>query len=133
MGFKISQLKTDLKRETEGAWVDYRPGVRLRIARVNNPNYDALLRKLGKPYRSQLRREDLAGDVLDDIVRKVFAETVLLDWEGIEDDDGKPVPYSKEQALAYLTDIPDFYRDVQELAGQAALFRIAERDDSVGN
>src|SRR3954466_8769898 len=55
------------------------------------------------------KRKNGAVDPLerDRITGESMLEHVLLGWRGVEDDNGQPIPYSKDQARIYLTD-PDY-------------------------
>ncbi len=48
-----------------------------------------------------LDNEFLLGSIDNDI--QFFVENVMVSWEGLIDDDGNAVPYSKENALEILT------------------------------
>lgn len=111
---KLNELKTDVKKETNGMWLDFALGIRLKIARARNPNYQELLRELTEPHRSDLRKDQVEQKVIDataDILKQVRAKTILLDWENIEDEKGVEIPYSPEKALEFFRDpeLKDFY------------------------
>lgn len=136
MAFKISSLKTDTKRETEGVWHDWYAGARLKVARARNPRFVAKIRKLSRNLRGIGRRglrDDAAMEQLEDITRKAYAETILLDWSGLAGDDGKEIPYSKETAYDWLTKYSDMYLDVQEMAEDAESYREDQIEESEKN
>ncbi|GAI86252.1 unnamed protein product [marine sediment metagenome] len=107
----IESIKTDLKKETEGVWVDFEVGIRLKIARARNVAYRESMRKIMEPRRKTIREGGMELEELQDLVKQVQAETVLLDWENIEDKDGNSIKHSSEQALAFFNDpeLRDFY------------------------
>ena len=123
---KVSRFATDLTLEEEGVWVDIGEGAKLKVARVGNPNYQKRIRQLRAPYRSQIRQKSLPEDVSDKLVIQAFSECILLDWEGLEDDKGKPIKYSQENALELLTNLKDFRALVGEIAMEHETFRRAE-------
>lgn len=108
---KINAIKTDVRKENEGVWVDFVLGIKLLIARARNPKYLALMQRLVDPHRQEIRSNEMDLEVLNDILKQVRAETVLLDWENIEDDKGITIPYSSEKALEFFKDpeLKDFY------------------------
>ena len=55
------------------------------------------------------------------MMEDVMAETLLLGWEGITQD-GKPVPYSREQARTYLR-IKDFRKKIAGFSDNFEAFR----------
>ena len=107
----IDRIKTDLQKETQGVWIDFEVGIRLKIARARNPAYRELMRKLTEPHRKTIREGGMELEELEDLQRQVRAETILLDWENIEDATGKTIKYSPEQALEFFKDLElrDFY------------------------
>lgn len=107
----IDKIKTDLQKETQGVWIDFEVGIRLRIARARNPAYRELMRKLTEPYRKTIREGGMEIEELEDLQRQIRAKTILLDWENIEDETGKTIEYSSEQALEFFKDLElrDFY------------------------
>jgi hypothetical protein len=125
---KISRFATDLDLEENGVWVDIGEGAELLVARVGNPRYSEAIRKLTKPVRQQLRNDTLPADKMDEIMLKAFSETILLDWKGIEDDNGKPIKYSTENAYQLMRDLKDFRAIVDEIARAGEAYRKEERE-----
>lgn len=125
---KISKFATDLDLEEEGVWVEIGDGAKLKVARVGNPRYRERIRQLTKPYRNQIRSSTLPEDISDDLVLKAFSECILLDWEGLEDDKGKPITYSKEHAYELLKGLRDFRSLVAEIAQEQETFRRNEAE-----
>lgn len=132
---KLSKFKTDKSMETEGVWVDVADGLRLKVARIGNPAYKTHIRRLGKPHVNMIRHANQAVDldVMDALTVKAMAANVLLDWEGLEDEDGNPIPYSVKKAEELMTDVPDFRAMVEGFASDAELFRTEEMTDAAGN
>ena len=127
---KISNFATDLDLEENGVWVDIGDGARLKLARVGNPAYTKLQRELAKPYRQQLRRNAMPAEKLLDIQLQLLSKTVLIDWEGLEDDKGKPIKPSVEHAYDLLKGLKDFRRLVEELADEQATFALIETEEA---
>ena len=130
---KISEFKTDPRLEQDGVWVEAGAGLRLLVASADNPKYEQYLRRLGKPYRLQIRNGTVRPDVMRDITMQAAARHVLLDWEKLQDEDGNDVSYSEKQALAYFKEVPRFFNTVMEFAQNGALFREEEEEDARGN
>lgn len=135
-----SQFTTDTKLEREGILLEYgtaRNGqpITIRIARAGGANAQYLKRMeaLVKPYRRQIQTETIDGKVVEKLIRQVYAETVVLGWENVEDRDGNPLPYSRDNCLKLFDDLPDLFLDIQEQAQRAALFRAELREADAGN
>lgn len=109
----INDIKTDINKEVEGVWVDFSMGIRLKIARARNPKYTELLQALVAPVKIEVRDGKINQDELEDILKQVRAETILVGWENIEEN-GVEVPYSSERALEYFMnpELKDFYHFV---------------------
>lgn len=126
---KISKFATDLTLEEEGVWVDIGEGAKVKVARIGNPKYRARLRELQKPYRRQIRLDTLPEDLNDEIVIRAIADTILLDWSGIEDDKGKAIKYSKDAAFELLKGLRDFRGLIADIALEQQTFRREEEEE----
>lgn len=105
---KLSGLKVNLQALEQGAWVDNIPemeGLRLKVRGVGNKDWRKLQSRL---LDSVPRKKRVGGrldpDEQDRISTTLLRDTGLVDWDGLEDDDGKPLPYSKETAGKLLAD-----------------------------
>jgi len=107
----IALIKTDLQKETQGVWIDFEVGIKLKIARARNLAYRELMTKLTEPHRKTIREGGMEFEELEDILKQVRAETILLDWRNIEDEAGNIITYSAKQALEFFRDpeLRDFY------------------------
>lgn len=132
------QFKTDTDLEKQGIVLDYGT-FRVRVARMggSNKKFVAQLEQRTKPLRRAIQADTVDRTKLIDVVREVFVDTVILDWEtnvgtesfpdwkqGIEASDGVSLlEFNRENVLDTLRNLPDLYDDLQEQAGKAALFR----------
>lgn len=123
---KISKFATDLDLEENGVWVDIGEGGEILVARMGNPRYQKAVQSISKPHRTQIRQKTISEDLSDELLLKAMAETILLDWKGIEDDKGKVIKYTKDTAFKLLRDLRDFRNLVVELATEQAAFRREE-------
>jgi hypothetical protein len=104
---KLNEIAVDVEREEEGDWTDIPtlPGIRVKIRSIHSAAHRRLQSKLMRRVtRATVRGADVDIDEIDRINTRCLLEAVLLDWEGITDDKGKPVPYSREMAETLLTD-----------------------------
>lgn len=129
---------TDKALETGGVWHELGAGVKVKIARMGTPEYNATLRRLAQPHKNLARRVMEDSDLIDEADLVVFkkieaqamAEHVLVDWQGFTESDepGSPaVPYSIEKALEYIQASDDFRKLLTELAGKASNFKEATK------
>lgn len=120
----IERIKTDIKKEEEGVWIDFAEGIRLKIARARNIKYMEYLRDLVEPVRGDIRHDKLEAESFAEILLKVRAKTILLDWKNIEEA-GKPVLYSVEKAEEYFRnpELKDFYKFVVAVSENADQYK----------
>ena len=110
---------------TKGVWIDYGKSTSIKIARAGGANkaYQAALLKLSNEYKHQIQSEVLGEEVAGTLMLEVFVDTIILDWEGIKDKNGEEMPFTKENARKLLTDLPDLFIDLRQMAGNITLFR----------
>lgn len=131
---KLNSLKTNAAAAIEGRWVKDMPGlgnIEVRVLGTNNPAYR---RRLQAMYRAlpPAKRKNGAIDPIenDRIIGTCLLDHCLLDWRNVEDDDGNPIPYSREAATPLLTE-PDFaaFRDGVLAAASSVDDEEAEADE----
>ena len=103
---KIARI--DVDKLEQGDWVSDIPEageLRIKTRGAQNKDWRKLAVKLTSAVPRSRRGADgsLAPEDNDKILAVLLRDTAILDWEGLEDEDGKPLPYSKEQANEYLT------------------------------
>lgn len=127
--------ETDTKLENEGVWVSISKDIKVKVAALGNKAHQEILEKLLKPYKSQIRKNLLDKELEEDIHVQAIAKTILIDWEGMTDRDGKPLPYSYENAYKLLTDekLKRFKGDILYLAKEAETFKTEEKEEAVKN
>jgi len=131
---------TDRNIEKTGVWLEYGKNskdqpIRIRIARAGGANdaYNKRIEAKTRPVRRQIQTETLPPDQLKEIVMQVFAETVVLSWENMEDADGNDLAFTRENVIKVFTDLPDLFLDVQEQANRTVLFRKDIQEVASGN
>lgn len=129
--------KTDVAKSSKGIWVDYEGGIRFRIARAGNVAYQAKLRELLADNLPSLRHrkgQQFSDQELEAHLRAA-AECVLVDWDGIEGDDGAVLPYSVDAAYAILSsdETQEVAAFVWGVASDAAAYRKSSVEAALGN
>jgi hypothetical protein len=121
---RLDQLRIDRKKAASGVWIGYALGIELKIARIGNPNYVLKLAALASGIRPDLR--GLANStIMQDLVKQSIAETVLVGWKNLTDDEDKPIKYSGKKALEMLKDpeLADLYDFIVEFSTNMENFR----------
>lgn len=119
---------TDPELETEGVWLKF-PGDRkicIRRAGGANKRYLRLAQTAIKPFKRQIERGTMDPGETDRVMREVYAKSIVSDWEGIDDENGAPVPCTVENIVAFFNAFPEIFAEVLEYAGEMATF--AERE-----
>lgn len=136
---KLGDLTVDVAKAEQGGWVDNIPeleGLRLKVRSANNKDWRKLM---GRLIDAVPRRKRVGGRLdpaeQDRITSICLRDACLLDWGGLEGDDGKPLAYTKELAEKFLTD-PQYgkFRDgVLWAASVVAEQQTADTEDDVKN
>jgi len=125
-------FKTDPRCETEGVTLDYGDGVKIRIARAggSNKNYIKAMDRLGRKYHRELGLDILPEETATRLYQELYADSVILGWEGVSDEAGNLLPFSREAVLKVFADLPDLWNDVRAQAQSIELFRadLTERE-----
>lgn len=128
-------FKTDKSIETTGIELQYDDGVYIKIARAGGANkrFQKTLERKARPYRRAIQTETFSPELAEEMLVEVYAESVILGWRGVKDEAGKKMEFSKENCIKLLTDLPDLFKDIQDQANKAALFRAVLQEDSSKN
>ena len=132
---RISSLKSDHKKETEGVWVEWEHGVSLLVARLNNPGFQAFVRKATKERTKDIRSGSFSDGEMERVSIEAMGHHVLLGWKNIESDDGEPLEWTAERAVELLSDpdLRDLYQFVLTQANERELYRRDIEEESKGN
>jgi hypothetical protein len=130
----INTLRTDLDKQLHGTWVPYAEGIELKIARWGNEKFLEAQRAAIEQRQVVLHAKELSEDQRLDANKEAASRTILLDWRNLEDD-GVPVVYSPEQALAYFRDpeLATFWTFVFLQSLEEANFRKARLEAGLKN
>ncbi len=131
---RLRDMAIDPNAIEQGEWVGDLPGlegVRVLVRGIGNAEYRRLNTKLMRKVSPQESVAGLSPERSDAIMTQLLAETVLLGWEGIEDDDGQPLVYSRETATRLLGD-PAMrrFRDAVSFAATTVGERRAEQQEA---
>tara|TARA_B100000700_G_scaffold189815_1_gene209173 strand:- start:41464 stop:41859 length:396 start_codon:yes stop_codon:yes gene_type:complete len=121
MGFNAQ--RNDNAKALRGAWRDIMGG-RFLIARAGNENFLTAQERNGK------RTATTAAERQQALYRSI-AEGILLDWQEVEDAEGKAIPYSVDAAVQVLNDNPDLVTAVLSEANDMENFRREDVDQQI--
>jgi hypothetical protein len=123
----LNKFKTDPELD-EGSWVKL-GDADIKIARIGSPRYQSAVARRLKPHRESLELGVMSEAEAQKIEHELLADFILLDWKGV-DLDGKPLPYSRENALQALK-IEVFCAWVKDQARDLENFRAKETAEAV--
>ena len=126
------EYATDREKEIEGSWEDFGDECFFLIARVGNPRYVEAFRRISKPYTKALRRQNLKEEIAERLMNETYAEAIILDWKNLMED-GKMVPYSKENCIRILTEYRDLKDQIVKIADSMETYRTEFNLDSEKN
>ena len=126
-----SRFETDKEIEQTGIDLRYSDDTVLTIARAGGSNKKYLKAAEKAQRKLQVRRPN--NEEALEILREIYADCVVLKWEGVTDREGKPLECTKENKLQLFRDLPDLFADIRVQAENADLFRKAELEKDAGN
>ncbi len=128
-------FETDSTMEQQGVVVDFGPYGRFKVARAsgNNIKYAQSFQKHNRPYQKMQRRGTMPEELARQVLAKVYAESILLDWEGVIGRDGKNIPFSKENAIKVMLDLPDLFTQIIAESQNAESYRKEYVEDATKN
>jgi hypothetical protein len=120
--------------EAEGVWFDF-GDIQLKMARAggSNKKYAASLAKRMKPYQGALQFDALPQETREHVIQEVYAESVLLDWKGVIDEEGNAIPFTYENVIDLLQSYPEIFNMVLTEATRFSNFKFAEDEYTVKN
>lgn len=119
---RLGDQKIDPIKLEQGDWVENIPemgDLRLKVRGTRNKDWNRMQRVLTDAVP---KKKKVGGRIADSeqerITVSLLLNTCLLDWSGLEGDDGQPIAYSKEMAGKLLTDLE--YRNFRDAVIWAA-------------
>lgn len=134
------KFKTDRKCETEGIWLDYGDGQKIKVARAGRTNqrFQQEAQRIFRKYRMQLKHGTLSEEVQQQVTYESYAKCIVLDWEGIRAEDlgekgKKTVEFNAENCVKLFRNLPDLFDDIQTQAQDARNFLEDIREEDSKN
>lgn len=123
----LNELKTDKTLENEGVWVeDVFPGVRIKIRAASYRPFGQQVEKKQKPFK--LLGKEPSVEELNEIIADAMSEHLVLDWDGLEDDNG-PIPYSPAVGKKVLLEYERLTARILEESGSIANFKRKKEEE----
>ena len=133
MGKFSQRYKTDKNLSENGVEVDFGDGVKVVLRRINSEKSKEVRRRLERPFQRMIRSNSLPDAKQEEITREQIAEAVIVSWEGVEDNQGNLIPYSKQNALKVFEWYPDFLNDIITAITERDTFKNEDREEDAKN
>lgn len=138
---------TDQNLESAGKWVypageptesnPNPPAFKLARAGGANKRYAKAQAAYMKPHLALFRNsKDITPErmeIVNDIAKKCFFETLLLDWKDVQNQKGETVPFSRENAELLMKQLPNLYDFLMGESQALSTFNSATVEDEAGN
>ena len=120
-----STFKTDTMKERQGVWHDLGDAGAFLLGRAGGSNvgFGKKLATLTTPHRRAIQHGEMREELANSILIQVYAENVVLAWEGVTDSAGQPLPFNKENCIKLLSDLPDLFVEIKRFAENSTLYR----------
>lgn len=123
------KFATDLEASKDGVWHRIDEETQIKVAKARNENFKKRAFELFNENKIELFSKTGKFTDLDErkLMSQLIAETILLDWRGVKDQDGKEVKYTPEIGAQVLAnpEMGDFLELVQTCAENEEAYRKA--------
>ena len=126
---------TNKEDEANGKWFDITEDFSVKLKRMGGENGKKIAEKralLFKPFATQIKKNTLDEATQTSLFMRVFTDAVMTDWKGLTDENGQDIPFSSDYAHKLLTEMPDLFYDLLDIAQDRHSFNIQEREE-LGN
>ena len=118
----------------EGTWVPLGDGMAVKVRSPQSAHSKAIRRKLEAPHAALTRNgRELPDDIAETILLQQMAQSLIIDWKGIENDDGTPLEATPENIEATLRKYPFFRDDVGMVLANRDTFKTRTTEADLGN
>jgi hypothetical protein len=101
-----------------------------------NEDFDKKFEEKTRSVSNRLQLQALSEEQSSRLMQEVYFESVMINWEGVTDRKGNPLPYNRENFLTLMRDLPVVWRALRTEAANHENFRkaqIAQEGDLLGN
>lgn len=129
-----AQFESDKDKEAQGTWVNVGT-MSFKLARAGGGNEKFMKEaaKRFKPLQAAIQNDQLPPALGQKMVVEIFADTIVLDWKNVAGRDGAELPFSKENVVTLLTDLPNLFIELQRESQAASNFSKDQLEAAAGN
>jgi hypothetical protein len=128
-------MGTNADLETQGIDYNMGKGGIFVLARSGGANvrYGKVVEHKFRPHRRQIQNGTIDNDLARNLLLEAFCEAVLLGWREVTGPDGKALKWSVDAAKKLMTDLPELYSELSEVAGDYTNYQGAIVEDDAKN
>lgn len=134
-----AKFETNTETENKGQWFDIdKDGddvVSFLLARMggSNKEHQQAISERISSKKLQLKLGTLSDSQIEEILLDVFLDAVLLGWKNVKGRDGQLLPFNRANARQLLTDLPELYKVLVELASKVDYFLVKQLEAEAKN
>lgn len=101
-----------------------------------NDDFDRVFEEKTRNMTSRLQMAAMSNEQSSQLLREVYAEAVIIGWEGVNDRAGNPMEYNKKNFVQLMTDLPTLWTAIRtEAANHENFLRAQARQEgeALGN
>jgi hypothetical protein len=121
----IDDWQSDRGLESEGVPLDLGKGrsITLRRAGGSNKAFMVAVAEVIRRVIGERNPEDVPDAEIDEDLKSVYADRIVVGWHGFKDADGDDIPYSRENFLELMNLAPDMWLRVRASANTREMFQ----------
>ena len=128
----ISDMQADPVAEETGIDLAFGNGRFITVKRSGSSNreYRACMKRVFEPHQKPGGALSTTDDVATELLKEVYAESIVVGWKGFKDGEGKDIPYTKANCIALFENADEIFDHVQTEASRFSNFARKEIEDS---
>ena len=127
-------MKFDLDNLNPGTWFDLDGGGRICLHSLSTEEAIAISKKTTKPKVEYKNNQRFAYEEVDEDKQfSLMWDAVIVDWEGVETADRKPLECTTDNKLKLMRKSPVFARTVRGFLEKLTELEAADKEEEVKN
>lgn len=109
------------------------PTIMLARAGAGNKKFTQELERVRKPHQRRIDAGLVSDEEMETFFLKTFAKVAITGWQNVNDEEGKPLPYSYENALNLITELPELYQELVQKSIERDNYRSYRLEEDLKN
>ncbi len=98
-------MKFNLKNLNPGTFFQFEEGARICLRLCNADQYEKIRKQTTKKITSFKNGQKMTTEEIDDrAYNELLWDYMIVSWEGLDDDDGNPIPCTKEMKTLLMNE-----------------------------